>query len=211
MICCWEVSRQPGKGNKTVQAAKAIRTVNIINSQPRDLIAYGCICTSMRKRSFHSSSFVGTKGNSQNVSSNKDISVSNSNRDGEVKKIVSSAKPNLTNIISQRLDDFRTHDNKFNKFIKLLSDPYFLVACYEDIRGKQGNMTRGIGKETLDGLRWEWFVKVAEELKTGKFDFSVSRRIEIPKANSNKMRPLTIAFPRDKIVQKALQVILEAV
>jgi group II intron reverse transcriptase/maturase len=165
----------------------------------------------MRKRSFHISSVVGTKGNSQNVSSTKDISAGNLNGDGKAKKMISSAKPNLTSIISLRLYKFRTHDNKYNKFISLLSDPYFLIACYREIRGKQGNMTRGIGRETLDGLSWEWFEKVAEELKSGKFKFSVSRRIEIPKPNSNKTRPLTIASPRDKIVQKALQVILEAI
>jgi hypothetical protein len=106
----------------------------------------------MRKRSFHSSSVVGAKGNSQTVRDNQNISVSKKNKDGEVKKTKSSAKPNLTYIISQKLEEFRTHDNKYNKFIKLISDPFFLIACYEEIRGKQGNMTKGIKKETLDGL-----------------------------------------------------------
>lgn len=225
IICWWEVSRHPNTGNlRTVQATKATRTLNGIKSQPRDLIAYDWYNLSiMRKRSFHSSLVVGTKGNSQNVQDNKEISPSAKNRDGKVKLNTLTANPPLAQIISLKLSEFKTHDEKYNKFIHLLSDPYFLVACYEEIKGKAGNMTRGVKKETLDGISWLWFEKIAEEIKKGKFNFSHSRRIEIPKRNSSKMRPLTIASPfypliggsaevgRDKIVQKALQVIIEAI
>lgn len=74
------------------------------------------------------------------------------NRDGEVKLKKSAANPPLAQIISLKLSEFETNDAKYNKFIQLLSDPYFLVACYEEIKGKPGNMTRGTKKETLDGL-----------------------------------------------------------
>jgi len=47
-------------------------------------------------------------------------------------------------------------------------------------------------------------------IKENRFVFGSSRRVEIPKPNSSKTRPLTIASPRDKIVQKAVQLILEA-
>lgn len=53
-------------------------------------------------------------------------------------------------------------------------------------------------------------MNLAEELKSGKFQFKPNRRIEIPKANG-KTRPLGIGSPRDKIVQKALHSILEAI
>lgn len=137
-----------------MQAAKVTRTINGINCQPRDLTAYVCCNnTIMRKRSFHSSPVVGTKGNSLNVKDNKEVSLSNKiTRDGEVKLSKSTANPPLAQIISLKLSEFETHDAKYNKFIQLLSDPYFLVACYEEIKGKPGNMTRGAKKETLDGL-----------------------------------------------------------
>lgn len=53
---------------------------------------------------------------------------------------------------------------------------------------------------------------MAEELRKGKFKFKPNRRVEIPKHNG-KTRPLvgTVGSPRDKIVQKALHAILEAV
>jgi retron-type reverse transcriptase len=48
------------------------------------------------------------------------------------------------------------------------------------------------------------------DLKTGKFQFHPGRRIQIPKANG-KTRPLTIAPPRDKIIQEVMIMILEAI
>lgn len=43
------------------------------------------------------------------------------------------------------------------KVIRILSDPMFLIACYELIRGNPGNMTPGadISKITLDGIDYQ--------------------------------------------------------
>lgn len=43
----------------------------------------------------------------------------------------------------------------YNGLINILGKPEFLVACYEEIKGKPGNMTKGDSEETLDGLTWE--------------------------------------------------------
>lgn len=91
------------------------------------------------------------KGNSQNVLDNKDTSISVLNRDGQVKSPKASTNPTLAHIVSLKLSEFKTHDEKYNKFTQLLADPFFLVACYEEIQ-KGANMTRGAKKETLDGL-----------------------------------------------------------
>jgi len=47
-------------------------------------------------------------------------------------------------------------------------------------------------------------------IKKGLFNFKPNRRLEKPKANG-KTRPLDISSPRDKIVQKALHAVLEAI
>ena len=71
-------------------------------------------------------------------------------------------------------------------------------------------MTPGITPETLDDMTGEWFTETAELLRSGKFDFKPSRRIDIPKA-SGGTRPLSIGTPRDKIIQEAMRMILEAI
>lgn len=48
-------------------------------------------------------------------------------------------------------------------------------------------------------------------MKDGSFQFKTGRRIQIPKAGSRSTRPLTIAPPRDKIVQEVMRMILEVI
>jgi retron-type reverse transcriptase len=72
-------------------------------------------------------------------------------------------------------------------------------------------MSKGITSTTLDGLKGTWFTKVAEDLKSGKFNFKPARRVLIPKPGKTDKRPIGIGSPRDKIIQKALQVVLEVI
>ena len=46
----------------------------------------------------------------------------------------------------------RKTDQKYYKIINRIADPHFLVACYEEIKSKPGNMTRGTDKTMLDGI-----------------------------------------------------------
>ncbi len=93
---------------------------------------------------------------------------------------------------------------------KILTDPDFLFTAYDNIKSKPGNMTRGVSNITLDGMSAEVIHKLAKDLKSEKFQFKPSRRIQIPKA-SGGLRPLSIAPPRDKIVQEGVRMILNAI
>lgn len=92
----------------------------------------------------------------------------------------------------------------------MLTTVDMLTYAYENIKSKPGNMTPGVSPETLDGISKETFIEISENLKDESFQFSPSRRILIPKASGGS-RPLTIAPPRDKIVQEAMRLVLEAV
>jgi len=48
-------------------------------------------------------------------------------------------------------------------------------------------------------------------MKDESFQFAAGRRIQIPKPGNNSSRPLTIAPPRDKIVQEVMRMILEVI
>jgi len=71
-------------------------------------------------------------------------------------------------------------------------------------------MSRGTTPQTLDGIKLEFFQNLSNKLKNGTFRFTPTRRIMIPKGNGKTGdRPLSIAAPREKIVQMAVSMILE--
>lgn len=114
--------------------------------------------------------------------------------------------------VSEQIQAYLGPDNRYNGLIHIISDPTFLALCYESIRGKPG--TSGSDAKPLDGP--EWFVQVGEKLKKGQFEFSPARRITKP--GKKEKRPLGINSPvkkkkcyEEKIVQKALQLVLEAI
>lgn len=185
------------KGNE--QAPKSIWTINIFCCQLREITATTC----MRKRSLR-------KGDSQDKLETIIIDSGQEKPSPLDKLVKESGKVGVTTIISKALGLRDLKGHKHYNLIEFLANPRFLEKCYSEIRSKPGNMTKGITMETLDRINWSWFEKAAEDLKTGKWKFKLSRRVEIPKANGST-RPLGIASPREKIVQKGLHAILETI
>lgn len=97
------------------------------------------------------------------------------------------------------------------KVIDIVADEDVLMAAYAKIKSSPGNMTPGADSETLDGISLKDFTRMKKDLRTGAFQFRPARRLEIPKASGKGSRPLGIAPPRDKIVQEAMRLVLEAV
>nr|YP_001315141.1 putative reverse transcriptase and intron maturase [Chlorokybus atmophyticus]ABO15142.1 putative reverse transcriptase and intron maturase [Chlorokybus atmophyticus] len=95
------------------------------------------------------------------------------------------------------------------KLIHAIAHPDLLWLAYELIKSKPGNMTRGVSTETLDGLSRVWIDKTSSELRAGKYRFGLARRIMIPKVGKPGERPLTMASFREKVVQKAIQMVLQ--
>lgn len=127
----------------------------------RDPTAYDLeFCSrTMRRRSFHTRGRVerllqDSKGNSYTQKSQqtrvlKNLTVSDLTtfKTQKVGKSVS-----LATLVQKELQLYKNKQGIYNGLINILKNPEFLVACYEIIRGKPGNMTRGSTKETLDGI-----------------------------------------------------------
>jgi len=112
---------------------------------------------------------------------------------------------------SKKFNKLFYKNGKYVSLIKIF-DVKFLVVCYEIIKSQPGNMTSGGGEnakiETLDGISLKKLETMSKQLQEGKYEFRVSRRVYIPKKN-RKLRPLTISVGTDKVVQKAIAIILE--
>lgn len=95
-------------------------------------------------------------------------------------------------------------------FRDLIRDPKMYQIAYHKLRSNPVNMTPGINPTTLDGMSLDRVHEIIKKLEDGSFEFSPGRRVQIPKADG-KTRPLTIAPPRDKIVQEVIRMVLEAI
>jgi len=89
-------------------------------------------------------------------------------------------------------------------------NPRLYEIAYNNLKSKPGNRTPGINPTTLDGFSSDTIAKIIDSLKNQTFNFNPGRRIKNPKA-SGGTRPLTIATPRDKVVQEVIRMILEVI
>ncbi len=97
----------------------------------------------------------------------------------------------------------------------LLCNVELLEIAYHNIKSKPGNLTSTSEKagegETLDGMSTQVLADIAEKLRDESFQFRTARRAYIPKPNGEGNRPITVSPPRDKIVQEAMRMILNAI
>lgn len=194
------------------QSPKTIK-LNASALQPRDLTASkydSCLQSYLqRRRSFRSSGVA--KENSQK---SLPLITHVSNTKGAEDLNLEKGSESITSVsmwAKKEVNKYIRKDNMYNGLINIISNPLFLQGCYNEIKSKPGNMSKGTNPETLDGINLKWFNNVAKDLKTGKFNFQPSRRVMIPKPGKKELRPLSLGNPRDKIIQKALTVVLEAI
>lgn len=117
----------------------------------------------------------------------------------------------VTSVLNKDLLESKLKNNKYYDLLSILTNVNYLVKAYTLIKSKPGNMTKGLDNETLDRINIEYFNKLSELLRTGKYNFKPGRASLIPKANSDKLRQLTVMSPRDKIVHKAITMLLESI
>ena len=80
------------------------------------------------------------------------------------------------------------------KLYKMLCSEEFLIIANNQIRSRPGNNTSGIVNERVDN---GFYLELSQELRSERFQFTPGR--------------ITIASPRDEIVQEAIRIILNAI
>jgi len=99
-----------------------------------------------------------------------------------------------------------------SNLIHQISNTDILILAYERIQSNPGNLTPGPANETLDGIDNKFINNLSKILLSGKFSFKRARRVFIPQPNKpGEMRSIGVVSPREKIVQKAIQLVLNAI
>ena len=99
---------------------------------------------------------------------------------------------------------------KVKDLYPLLLDSTMYDMAYNLIQSKPGNMTKGADGSTLDDWGAESISRIINSLQDESFQFSQSRLIEVPNPQEG-VRPIKIGSPKDKIVQRIITNILEAI
>ncbi|HWO96524.1 MAG TPA: reverse transcriptase domain-containing protein [Bacillus sp. (in: firmicutes)] len=104
-------------------------------------------------------------------------------------------------------------DLKFKDLYKMMLREELLEYAYDRIKSNKGSRTAGIdgiNKKALEGNLSEVFKQLSDELYQQTYRPLPVRRVDIPK-RSGGSRPLGIPALKDRIVQSAVKMILEAI
>lgn len=117
----------------------------------------------------------------------------------------------LARLESIRKTSIKDPEAKIKGLHRLLCGHDLMAIAYNTIKSIPGNMTPGTDDLTLDGYSENIVENAIIALKEQSYDFKPVRRKNVPKGNSEKTRPLSIPSPKDKVIQKAMLLILEAI
>jgi RNA-directed DNA polymerase len=101
-------------------------------------------------------------------------------------------------------------EEKFTSLIHLI-DEEMLKQCHEELSGNKASGVDGVTKLQYEKNLSENIRNLLDRMKRQQYRPRPVKRIYIPKAGTDKMRPLGIPSYEDKIVQLALSKILNAI
>jgi RNA-directed DNA polymerase len=99
---------------------------------------------------------------------------------------------------------------RFDRLYQLVCQEQLLILARERIRGNHGANTPGVDGQTIDDIDDQEIHRLSQELLHETYPPQPVRRRYVPKAHSTKLRPLGLPTARDKVVQSAVAMILEA-
>jgi retron-type reverse transcriptase len=104
-----------------------------------------------------------------------------------------------------------TNGLKAKNLSLIMSDPNFLITCWIRIKSNKSSLTLTVDG-FIDGIKKSWFTKTAGKIKNSSYKFQVTKRENIQKKpNNDKLHPLTISSPKDKIIQESMRFLLEII
>jgi len=113
--------------------------------------------------------------------------------------------------VQHRLAEWSKSGRKHWDLYRWLLDPKILADATKLIVANDG--AAGLDKISCSGIKgkeWEFAVKLAAKLKSGRYRASAVRRVYIPKRDG-RQRPLGIPCLEDRVIQRALVLLLEPI
>ena len=161
---------------------------------------------SLRGRNFHSRNYFRRKDNKQLFT----YVSRHFTADSVILSEQSDERVNAANL-KETINKHKNKDGRYKNLLRIISDISTLQLAYSIIKRNPGSSSKGVNNQTLDRMSLKYLSKISNKVKNGRFKFSPSRRVLVSKPGKDELRPLGITNPREKIVQKAIEMVLIAI
>ena len=113
--------------------------------------------------------------------------------------------------LKQMVKKYKNKDGRYGNLIQIIGSLSTIQLAYLMVKSNPGISAKKIDSTTLDGLSFKTLQKISQDVLSGKIKFSPVRRVYIPKPGKSVLRPLGVSNPREKIVQKAMEIVLTTI
>jgi len=187
------------------QEPKFKRLKNRKNLRTTGFNLHNCLYRYEGKRSVHSTSCIkeGTQTNKPFVNSRRLFTTKDSLINLDERVMVTELK--------QLVEKCKNRDGRYGNLIQIIGSLPTIQLAYLMVKSNPGISAKGIDSTTLDGLSFKSLQKISQDVLSGKIKFSPVRRVYIPKPGKSVLRPLGVSNLCEKIVQKAIEMVLTAI
>lgn len=105
----------------------------------------------------------------------------------------------------------KNKDGRYGNLIQIISSFSTINLAYLMVKSNMGTSAKGVSDKTLDEISLKTLQKISKDILSGAIEFSPVRRVLIPKPGKSVLRPLGVSSPREKIVQKAIELVLTSI
>jgi group II intron reverse transcriptase/maturase len=113
--------------------------------------------------------------------------------------------------LKQMVEKCKNKDGRYGNLIQIIGSFSTINLAYLMVKSNLGISAKGVSDKTLDRINLKTLQKISEDTLSGAIEFSPVRRVLIPKPGKSVLRPLGVSSPREKIVQKAIELVLTAI
>jgi group II intron reverse transcriptase/maturase len=117
----------------------------------------------------------------------------------------------LATELKQMVEKCKNKDGRYGNLIQIIGSLSTINLAYLMVKSNSGISAKGVDDTTLDGINVKSLEKLSKDTLSGVIKFSPVRRVQIPKPGTTVLRPLGVSSPREKIVQKAIELVLTAI
>jgi Retron-type reverse transcriptase len=105
------------------------------------------------------------------------------------------------------------NSNNFYKLLEIIGSEQNICLAYRNLKSNTGSKTSGTDGLTIDDIKYMSNTTIITEVRRNLDDYHPKsvRRVFIPKAGSDKMRPLGIPCIWDRLIQQCILQVLEPI